>query len=495
MDLKPRQALTEAEVQKGMRLVIGDGLAAEAMTTFTGGAFLVAMALLMGASNFQIGLLAALPTFTYAFQLFSISLVRKFNNRRAITVFSSLLARFPLVLIGLVALFNPSASGVGVLLFFLFFYYLFGSIAGPSWNSWMKDLVPEKILGTYFAKRTSYTQSLNVALSLVLAFVLEYVKSNYSVFELQAYGTMFLVGGIVGMAGALILARVPEPVSILAQQNLYQLFRKPLRDKNFQKLLLFNSAWIFALNISTPFFVVFMMKDQGLPLTYIIGLTILSQIAGILMVRTWGAFADRYSNKTIIAINAPLYILCFIAWCYVGIYNQFYANLILLAVIHFVMGMTTSGINLSITNLALKLAPKDFAIVYLSTRNMVLSFFGSIAPLLGGKLADYFMNRSLTIDALWATPHLEKTFYLVSLHDWNFLFVIGALFALLAVELLVHVKEVGEVEKGLVMRIMRYSFRSTVKDFFIIGLLFSWHEQLWAVIKKKLFLRQLPDQQ
>lgn len=495
MDLKPRQALTEAEVKKGLKLVIGDGLAAEAMTTFTGGAFLVAMALLMGASNFQIGLLAAFPTFTYIFQLFSIWLVRRFNNRRAITVFSTLLARIPLVLIGLAALFVPSASGVDLLLSFLFFYYLFGSIAGPSWNSWMKDLVPEKTLGSYFAKRTSYTQSLNVGLSLLLAFGVDYVKSNYPDLELKAYGAMFLSGGIIGITGAAILARVQEPVSTLAQQNLFQLFKKPLKDTNFQRLLFFNSAWIFALNISTPFFVVFMMKDQGLSLSYIVGLSILSQVAGILMVRTWGTFADRYSNKTIIAINAPLYILCLIAWCFVGIYNQFYANLILLVAIHFVMGMTTSGINLSITNLALKLAPKEFAIVYLSARNMVLSFFGSVAPLLGGKLADYFMSRSLTIDAEWVTPYFEKTFYLVSLHEWNFLFLIGAIFALIAVERLVHVNEVGEVEKGLVVRIMRYSLRSGLKDFFLIGLLFSWHAQLWAVIRKKLFLRQLPDRQ
>ena len=59
--------LSDAEVERGLKMVIGDGLAAEAMTTVTGGAFLVAMALLMNASNFQIGLLAALPPITSLF--------------------------------------------------------------------------------------------------------------------------------------------------------------------------------------------------------------------------------------------------------------------------------------------------------------------------------------------------------------------------------------------------------------------------------------------
>ncbi len=40
-----------------------------------------------------------------------------------------------------------------------------------------------------------------------------------------------------------------------------------------------------------------------------------------------GLFADRYSNKTIIAIGAPIYILCLIAWCFVErIYTRFWPN-------------------------------------------------------------------------------------------------------------------------------------------------------------------------
>jgi len=54
MNLQPKDALTEREVESGLKYVIWDGLTAEAMTSLTGGAFLVALAVLMGASNFQI---------------------------------------------------------------------------------------------------------------------------------------------------------------------------------------------------------------------------------------------------------------------------------------------------------------------------------------------------------------------------------------------------------------------------------------------------------
>lgn len=485
MILRPKETLTEEEVNRGLKLVIGDGLAAEAMTTLTGGAFLIAMALLLGASNFQIGLLAGLPTFTNFFQLLSIWLVRRYNNRRAIAVLCGALARLPLLAIGCIALFAPHSSSIQLIIFFLFFYQFFGSIAGPSWNSWIKDLVPENSMGAYFSRRGSYTQTLNVILSFGVALLVDYIKKHYPQYELTTYATLFIAGGSIGLFGAFILSMAPEPQSYLERENIFRLLKRPLQNPNFRSLLIFNSAWVFALNIATPFFTVFMMKGMGLSLSYIIGLTIISQLCSIFTIRLWGLFADRYSNKTIIAIAGPLYITCIIAWCFVGIYSRMYANLILLAAIHMVSGATTSGINLSLTNIGLKLAPRDDAVVYLSAKNIITAFFSSIAPLIGGYLADFFTRRHLSIDATWGSPSVQKTLHLVALHDWNFLFLLGALLALMALDLLGWVRETGEVRKDVVVRIMRSSIKSNLKEYFLIGNLLSWHSQLRSIIKKK----------
>ncbi|SDH16888.1 MFS transporter [Chitinophaga filiformis] len=484
MNLKPKEVLTESEVRRGMNVVIWDGLASEMMTTFTGSAFLVAMALLMGANNVQIGILAALPTFTNIFQLISIWLVRKFNNRRAIAVFCAFLARFPLVCIGASALFF-SGSSISILIFFLFFYYLFGSIAGPAWNSWMKDLIPESMLGGYFSRRSRYNQILDVVFSIVLAGLLDFVKSRFPEYELRVYAIFFIIAGIVGTIGGYVLSFAPEPQSYLSNANILSLFKQPLRDKNFRRLLTFNSAWVFALNIATPFFTVFMMKAMGLPISYIIILSIISQLSSIMTIRVWGTFADRYSNKTIIALSAPIYIVCILAWCFIGIYSNLYINLVLLAGIHMFTGISTAGINLSLTNIGLKLAPREDAIVYLSVKNIITAFFSSMGPLVGGILADYFASRSLLITAQWSSPGLTKVGKLFSLHQWNFLFLIGAMLALLSMELLAHVNEVGEVDKDVVKKVMRKSIKRDLKEYFLIGNIISWHEQLRTIIKLK----------
>ncbi|MBU2548007.1 MAG: hypothetical protein KKB20_06340 [Proteobacteria bacterium] len=70
MNLNPKEKLSEEEVAQGLRYVLKDGIASQAMMTLTGGAFLVSFALELGASNAFIGYLAALPPLLQFVQLF-----------------------------------------------------------------------------------------------------------------------------------------------------------------------------------------------------------------------------------------------------------------------------------------------------------------------------------------------------------------------------------------------------------------------------------------
>ncbi|MGN6163413.1 MAG: MFS transporter [Flavisolibacter sp.] len=463
MNLKPSENLSQRQIDRGLNLVIQDGLAAEAMSVLTGGTFLTAMAVQLGASNFQIGLLAALPTFTNIFQLVAIWLVQKYNNRRAIAVIANGFARFPLLVIGLLPFIFTTGTSIQVLIFLLFFHYFFGSVAGASWNSWMKDLVPENKLGTYFSHRSRLTQTLNVVLSLLLALVLDYVKKYYPASELITYSFMFIAGGLFGVLGTYILSRTSEPQSYLAKENLLKLFRKPVKDHNFRKLLVFNSFWSFALNLATPFFTVYMMNTIGLPLSYIIGFGILSQLAGIFAIKMWGRYSDQFSNKTIISIASPVYILCILGWSFVAMPSSHAVTIFLIAFINLLTGISTSGINLAINNIGIKLAPKGEAIVYISARNMIVAFVSALGPLLGGFLADFFSTRSFVWNMQWNGSHGTSVIRLLALQNWNFLFIIGGLLAIAALKTLSRVKEEGEVEKNIAVAQMRIVFTTKIK--------------------------------
>src|SRR3954469_6443684 len=94
------ERLTPVQVRTGLKKMVHDGLATEAMSCLTEGTFLVALALQLGATNFQVGLLGALPTFTNIFQLAAIWLVQRAKSRRMVTVVSLAIARAPLFIVG-----------------------------------------------------------------------------------------------------------------------------------------------------------------------------------------------------------------------------------------------------------------------------------------------------------------------------------------------------------------------------------------------------------
>ena len=73
--LRPHDQIDEQQVHTGLRMLVCDGACSQAMGAFTGGAVLVAFAVLLGASNLVIGLLAAVGPLTQILQIPTVLLV------------------------------------------------------------------------------------------------------------------------------------------------------------------------------------------------------------------------------------------------------------------------------------------------------------------------------------------------------------------------------------------------------------------------------------
>lgn len=463
-NLRPLRKLSAGQINRGLNLVIADGINAEAMVVFTSGTFLTAMAIQLGASNFQLGLFAALPTFTTIFQLFSIWLVRRFNNRRLIAALFNFLARLPILAIGLMPFLFSTGTSIEVLFILLFFQHIFGDIAGASWNSWMKDLVPAGQMGAFFSRRSRMSQTLNVTLSLITAFAIDYVKAHYPQNEILTYHILFLIGGSLGLISVAFLLGTPEPRARRINDKLFTLLSMPLQNLNFRSLLVFNCFWAFALNLATPFFAVYMLETIKLPLSYVISFGILGQLSGILSYKLWGNYTDRFSNKTIIGICAPLYIVCILAFAFTAAPHNRLLIVGLLAVIYFISGIATAGINLALNNVGLKLSSKNEAIAYISVKNMFVAFFSTIAPLIGGLLADFFARHQFSGNLQFKSADGISNFTFISLQGWNYFFIIGGLLALLSLRFLNKVQEYGEISKGRTVTFMRAKIREQLEE-------------------------------
>jgi hypothetical protein len=193
MWFQTQDSLTEEQVQSGLSYVVKDGVASQSMAILTGGAFLIAFAIKLGASNFVIGLLAAIGPLAQLLQLPSIFVVEKIRNRRAIVVVAAALSRLCWLLIALIPFLFGAKIGLAILLGAMIAASALGAVSGCSWNSWMRDLIPQNILGAFFSKRMRIATGVGIALSLAAAVYLDAWKKLLPKYEIQGYSILFLI--------------------------------------------------------------------------------------------------------------------------------------------------------------------------------------------------------------------------------------------------------------------------------------------------------------
>ena len=452
MWFETEERLNENQVQSALKNIIRDGIASQAMGILTGGAFLIAFAVKLGASNFVIGLLAAIGPLSQLLQLPSIFLVEKIRNRRLITVVAAGLSRLSWLLIALSPFILPAKIAIAVLLILLIAISAFGAVAGCSWNSWMRDIIPEKTMGAFFSKRLQIMVGVGIALSIVAAVYLDFWKKSFAEQELMGYSILFFIGFIAGMFGLLFLAKTPETKMplVLEKQKMLKLLALPFRDENFRKLIAFMCSWNFAMNLAGPFFMVYMLKRLGLSMSFIIGLSIVSQVFNFMFLKIWGKYTDRFSNKSVLAISGPLFIFSILAWTFTTMPEKYFMTIPLLIIIHIVMGLSSAGVSLAAGNISLKLAPKGQATTYLAVNTITNSIAAGIAPILGGKFADFFAGRELAWTLKYTTPTGEFSLPTLNLQQWDFFFALAFIIGLYAIHRLAMIKEEGEVEEKIV---------------------------------------------
>ncbi len=465
MWFKAEEALNEDQVQVALKNIIRDGVASQAMGILTGGAFIIAFAVKLGASNFVIGLLAAIGPLAQLLQLPSIFIVEKVRNRRLITVVAAALSRLCWLMIALSPFIFPAKIAIAVLLILLAAVSAFGAVSGCSWNSWMRDLIPENVMGSFFSKRMRISTGVGIALSILAAMYLDFWKKQFANQELAGYSILFFLGFAAGVLGLFFLAKIPEIRMPPVQERIKitKLLSLPFRDENFRKLIAFMCSWNFAVNLAGPFFMVYMLKRLGLSMSFIIGLSIVSQVMNFLFLKIWGKYTDRFSNKSVLAISGPLFICTILAWTFTTMPEKYFLTIPLLIVIHMVMGMSSAGVSLASGNISLKLAPKGQATVYLATNTIVNSIAAGIAPILGGTFADYFAGRELAWTLNYKSPTGEFILPTLNLQQWDFFFVFAFVIGLYALHRLAMVKETGEVEERIVAQELFTEVRTQVR--------------------------------
>ncbi|MCA1827131.1 MAG: MFS transporter [Myxococcales bacterium] len=237
-----------------------------------------------------IGLVGALPCAAQVVQLPAAWVSRRLGSRRHAlwAVSLSRQAVLPMALIPWLPW--PRAVFLGCVLTSA----ALGVAGNNGWTSWMGDLVPGRIRGRYFGRRSAVCALSACAGSLGVGLLLD--KSNAAI----ALPALSAAACVAGLATTLLMRAQHDPGRALAAAPRLDDVLEPARDPLLRRVLAYQAAWSAAGGIAAAFYPVHMVAN--LRMTFVLLALYNGGIAAAKFVAAplWGRLLDRRGEVPIL---------------------------------------------------------------------------------------------------------------------------------------------------------------------------------------------------
>lgn len=490
MHLGPSVQFDETRRARATRILTGEVAFSTAADTMMGGVMLTALALHLGASNALIGALAAVTFWAQLLQGPGVVLVERLRARKLITVVTSLVSAIAPVLMGLLAFVPAGKPAQAGAILAVTIYTGAGAIGGCAWNAWARDAISDDSRGRFTGRRSALSSAVGIALGLLAAWLLDRAPEGDPA-RAAVFAGLFGLAFLAEVASAWALARTPEPPMPPPPKEparLLPLLREPLRHPNYRRLIAFLASWQFAVNLAQPFFTVFFLKQLGFQMTFAMVLSLINQFATMLTLGRWGRLADRFNNKSVLNVSAPVFIACIAAMVLASQIESRAWTAAYLIALNLIMGAASAGVVLASGNIAQKLSPPGAAASFLAVNALISSAAAGLASLLGGLAADAVAKRALAAVLQWQGPHYVGAMELTIDH-WDFYFLNSALLGLYALHRLALVREEGELDRRAMLDQILHHHHSRPAPVHLTGLKAlseaPWHMMMQAAAQRR----------
>lgn len=366
-----------------------------------------------GASSLWIGIMTAAPLLGALLQLPGALIVEWLGRRKTFFVWTVSAHRLLYVVIGLLPWFMPAASTFSAAVMVLLILLSLGlhNFGGQAWVNWMADLVPPRIRGKYFAKRSRVGYLVMVLTAIGLGLALDGANTaafgqfvapvaNWSGLRplILLISVVFILAGLVGTLDILGFLYVDEPPMQRADSEpLHQRLLKPLRDRQFLGFCAYWSLWMFATAFASAFWWLYVLsyfkqlettgaggwfvEHQYLMMFFM--LPVGYQVGNILGFPIWGRAVDRFGRKPVLFVSSTLQTATWGCWIFLSP-----ATLIYMPLVQVVGGMLGAGQEVGSFNMLLQFNRKG-GTGYQALGSIIFSVAGAAGAVLSGKLQQY----------------------------------------------------------------------------------------------------------
>lgn len=425
---------------RSLRASLRDGMS-HAVMLGAGESYLNAFAIFLRGSAFQIGLLASLPPLVgAALQILAISAVEKMRSRRALVVYGAILQALLWVPIALIPLLLPAPLQVWVLLAIVTAYFTCASIATPSWNSLIGELVPVGARGSFFGLRNKFSGMCTFAALLLAGQILDTFQTRS--YPTAGFVAIFALAFVARLLSARFLSQYDDPpFSIHASEQFsFMQFLRRTPKSNFAKFVLFCSSMNFAVFIAGPYYALYMLRDLHYTYGQFTLVTAVGTMAQFLTMHFWGRLSDQFGNKKILTVSSAGISLIPFFWLMTS-------NLYVILAIQTYAGIFSAGFNLASANFMFDAVTPPKRARCVAFQGAINAAFVLAGSLIGGALATYIPPTAF-LQHGWQTPESQY------LRVFLFSGVLRGVVALAGIPLFREVREVEHIShRDLVFRI------------------------------------------
>jgi MFS family permease len=388
----------------------------------------------LGASQFQFGLLAALPFLASLLSLPASILIEATGQRKRIFLLGLYLQRFLWFVIAVAPLWILNKGGfahqrlaMSVFLWLMFIMYSGQAIGGPAWVTWMADLVPDRIRGKYFSRRRQFGMLTAVPAAWLVGWLLDTQPSADPFSVMRWCAGIFIVAAIFGILDIHSFQYVPDiPKRPQKGMELIRALRQPLNDRRFLWFAGFVGTLFFAMSFMGQFVTLYVMDEAAksgdhMNRTAQMMLIVTPYLAQLLCMGLWGHTADRMGKKPLLVVAALGLVPVGIGWC-VLTESTVWVGYILSAV----GAALWAAVEIANFNIVLEMSetPESGSTsggsAYVAVNTVIINIAGCLGGLSAGVIAELLKN--------WEAFWLFKTF-----RGYDILFAVSAVIRLLAV--------------------------------------------------------------
>lgn len=398
---KPDQAPTPGRpLRRSLNAAVAEGAFAEIFAACATGAVITGWALYLGASAAVIGFLGALPLGAQVASL-PAAWFTSARSRKTVALWAVGISR--LTFLPLLALPTLDASRGTKLHLFLGIVAIstVASVIGNSaWVAWMGDLVPDRLRGRFFGRRTIFLSIAGTLTSLGAAILLDRLAPiGWTGAALSVLTAAAFLAGVVSIV--LMLRQHEPPVATEPGVPAWQALRLALRDRRVRPFLGYLFAWNAAVGISASFFAYHMLTNLHTGFLVVAAHGVGVATVRIASARFWGLAVDRIGAGPVVVFCSFGIAAVPLTW-FVVTPDRLWP----IALDAIFAAFLWSGHNIAAFDLTIGLAPRASRPFYLAAFATAGGLGFGLASMLAGQLAALVPVHFVLAGEAWTNLHV-----------------------------------------------------------------------------------------